>query len=154
LQEYNHHHNGQQQPQQLQKRLVHIPFFYALVICNSAASLWCLQRLMHVCVFVLPAVDVTADASKSCRELLTKLLEAGWEAKAYDSLAALLKPRSTTAAAAAAAAGGSGTAAAGALALAQQTTEMYHVVGGGDIVVGLRCNSSASAAVQAKGSYI
>ncbi|KAF6258720.1 hypothetical protein COO60DRAFT_1701205 [Scenedesmus sp. NREL 46B-D3] len=50
---------------------------------------------------VMTALDVTADASKPCRELLTKLLEAGWEAKAFDSLAALLKPRSTAAAAAA-----------------------------------------------------
>jgi hypothetical protein len=83
---------------------------------------------MRPCVFNLPAVDVTADASTTCREVLTKLLEAGWEAKVFDSLAALLKPRSTTAAAAAA--GGSGTSAAGALAVVQQTAEMYHLVGG------------------------
>jgi hypothetical protein len=103
-------------------------------------------------VFVLPAVDVTADASKTCREVLTRLLEAGWEAKAFDSLSALLKPRSTTAAAAAAA-GGSSSAAAGALALAQQSAELCHVVGGAVCCWALLQNqSSVSAAVQARGT--
>jgi hypothetical protein len=75
---------------------------------------------------LFPAVDVAADASQSCRDLLKKLLEAGWEAEAFDSLATLLKPHN---AAVAAAAGNAGSGAAGALVVAQQAAaEMCHVV--------------------------
>jgi hypothetical protein len=70
-------------------------------------------------------VSADADASQLCRELLTKLLEAGWEAKAFESLATLLKPRTTAAAAGSSAAAA---AAAGSSALAQ-AAEMYRVVG-------------------------
>jgi hypothetical protein len=72
---------------------------------------------------------VAADASQACRDLLKKLLEAGWEAEAFDSLAALLKPHNAAAAAAAGNAAGAGSGAAGALVVAQAAAaEMVHVV--------------------------
>uniref|UniRef100_A0A383VTA8 Uncharacterized protein n=1 Tax=Tetradesmus obliquus TaxID=3088 RepID=A0A383VTA8_TETOB len=87
---------------------------------------------------VMTAMDVAADASQPCRDLLKRLLEAGWEAKAADSLAALLKPRSTAAAAAAAGGGGgsagsSAGAAAGALVAVQPAAELCHVVKPADL---------------------
>ncbi|WIA13954.1 hypothetical protein OEZ85_002523 [Tetradesmus obliquus] len=91
---------------------------------------------------VMTAMDVAADASQPCRDLLNRLLEAGWEGKAADSLAALLKPRSTAAAAAAAAAAGGGSgggagssagAAAGALVAVQPAAELCHVVKPADL---------------------
>ncbi|KAF8066207.1 LIP1P [Scenedesmus sp. PABB004] len=39
------------------------------------------------------ALDVACDASAGCRAVLRRLLEAGWEGRVYDALAALLRPR-------------------------------------------------------------
>lgn len=41
-------------------------------------------------------VQVTTDASQTCRDVLKRLLDAGWETKTFDSLAALLTPKQQT----------------------------------------------------------
>eukprot|EP00879_Flechtneria_rotunda_P023585 GHRR01024951.1.p1 GENE.GHRR01024951.1~~GHRR01024951.1.p1 ORF type:complete len:412 (+),score=173.54 GHRR01024951.1:112-1347(+) len=41
---------------------------------------------------IMNSMDPAADASQSCRDLLRRLLDASWESKVYDNLAALLKP--------------------------------------------------------------
>lgn len=112
--------------------------------CSFSADSTCRVAPLLACI----VVDVMADASKSCRDVLKRLLEAGWEAKAFDCLAALLKPRKSADKAPAAATAAAGSSA-GPTTVAQQPTAD---LAGGPHVVGASTKAYALSLVPVRSS--